>query len=114
MMSAKPASVTRATRPPRRSSSALVATVVPWASSPGGPPAAEPAPVAARTPAATATDGSDGVDGTLAIVPSSATTSVNVPPVSTPTRPVTQSRRRGLDDPDVFFPEMILERPDQL
>ena len=34
----------------------------------------------------TAAAGSSGVDGTLATVPSSATASVNVPPVSTPTR----------------------------
>ena len=61
---------------------ALVATVGPWASSAGparcpGRPAIAPA---------TAWPGSSGVDSTLATRPSSATRSVNVPPVSTPTR----------------------------
>ena len=41
---------------------------------------------AARPPLATAVAGAAGVDGTFTIRPSSATRSVNVPPVSTPTR----------------------------
>ena len=77
--SVKPPVVTSATRAPVRSSKAFVATVVPCASTSGlGPrrPIADP----------TASAGSSGVEGTLALRPSSATASVKVPPVSTPTR----------------------------
>ena len=82
MTSAKPRVVTSATRLPRPSSSALVATVVPCASSSGASP---PVPACA-TAVRTAPAGSAGVDGTLTTRPSSVTRSVNVPPVSTPTR----------------------------
>ncbi len=58
-----------------------MATVVPWASTSG-----RPSPPAEASPARTARPGSSGVDGTLATVPSAATTSVKVPPVSAPTR----------------------------
>ena len=84
--SAKPAVVTRATVAPRRSSRALVATVVPWASSSGWLPS---------RPSRTARPGSSGVDSTLAIEPSAITTSVNVPPVSTPQRTQATLWRRG-------------------
>src|SRR5215467_8938308 len=77
MTSARPAVVTRATGAPRRSSTALVATVVPWASRSGRSAAAR-APAMAR-------DGSSGVDSTLPTRPAASTRSVNVPPVSTPT-----------------------------
>src|SRR4051794_9064420 len=83
MTSAKPSFVTSATRAPRRSSRALVATVVPWAKTVGR---ADPAGRTAAAPARTASPGSSGVDGSLATDPSSPTTSVNVPPVSTPMR----------------------------
>src|SRR2546421_3580132 len=78
--SAKPAVVTSATLAPRRSSSALVATVVPWASRSGRG--------CRRRASTTASEGSCGVEGTLSTLPSSTTTSVNVPPVSTPTATV--------------------------
>src|SRR5437762_5331753 len=107
MMSANPAVVTSATRPPLRSSKALVATVVPWPSTAGRAPTD-------ATPAATATEGSAGVDGTLATTPVSLTTSVNVPPVSTPTRVTADRSLLGLDHPDVLLAEVVLERPHQL
>ena len=68
-------------RAPRRSSSALVATVVPCAST-----STARRRRAAPSTRATARAGSSGVDGTLATRPSSATTSVNVPPLSIPSR----------------------------
>ena len=81
--SSKPAVVTSAVGPPRRSSSALVATVVECTTSETAAPSA-----AACTPASTASAGSRGVESRLTTrrLPSrnSATTSVNVPPVSTP------------------------------
>src|SRR5438132_3774886 len=67
-------------RAPRRSSSALVATVVPWARRAGLLPAS------ASRPWLTARAGSSGVEATLTMRPSSATRSVNVPPVSAPHR----------------------------
>ena len=74
------------------SSSAFVATVEPCASSSGRPGST------AATPVRTAWPGSSGVDGVFTIRPSSATTSVNVPPVSTPIRigPACQMRHRAL------------------
>ena len=90
MTSAKPCVVTSATRPPLPSSKALVATVVPWASS----SADAPAP-ASSSAARSACVGSSGVDGTLTTRPSSATRSVNVPPVSTPSPHATTSVARG-------------------
>src|SRR5262245_13774783 len=89
MRSRMPPLVTSATGAPRRSSRALVATVVPWASRSGRSPAR-----AERMASA----GSSGVDRTLATLPSCATRSVNVPPVSTPTcilRTLTSGRRAG-------------------
>src|SRR5688572_9315272 len=81
MRSRSPAVVTSATGAPFPSSSAFVATVVPWASSSGTRP-----PARAVSPLRTAAPGSDGVESTLTMRPSSATTSVKVPPVSTPRR----------------------------
>ena len=74
--------VTSATGAPVPSSRALVATVVPWASE----RRALRRPATADARAATARPGSSGVDSTLAMRPSSPTTSVKVPPVSAPTR----------------------------
>src|SRR5699024_9074583 len=66
----------------RRSRSALVATVVPCANTAGrGAPSRTEA-----TPRRTARPGSCRVEGILVTLPSAATTSVNVPPVSTPIR----------------------------
>src|SRR2546423_13532265 len=53
--------------------------------------------------------GSAGVDGTLAMRPSSKTTSVNAPPVSTPA--LTGSS--WLDDPDLFLAEVIAQGADE-
>ena len=78
-----PASVTSRVLAPRRSSRALVATVVPWSRS-----ARESAGTAAPAPAITPSLWSWGVDGTLPTVmavPSHMATSVNVPPTSIPT-----------------------------
>ena len=77
--------VTSAVRAPRRSSRALVATVIPWAKA----SSAEASRSAASTLAITPSDWSRGVDGTLAVTsrPSTtATRSVKVPPTSTPRR----------------------------
>ena len=76
--SANPRVATSATRPSRRWSSAFVATVVPCARTCGS---------RSRQASSTAREVSAGVDGTFVVRPSSATTSVNVPPVSTPNRP---------------------------
>ena len=81
--------VTSVTSAPRRSSSALVATVVPWHITSG----VRPSPASVADPGRrTAPAGSAGVDGTFAIEPSAATTSVNVPPVSTPIRETSTTR----------------------
>ena len=79
--SRRPSVVTRATAAPWPSSSALVATVVPWASRAG-----RTVPASAATPARTACPGSVGVESTFEMRPSSPTASVKVPPVSAPTR----------------------------
>ena len=68
----------------------------PWCRGPA--PSGGRAARARRRPSRTASPGSAGVDGTLAMRPSSATTSVNVPPVSTPTRIVRD--RSGADARD--------------
>src|SRR2546421_960387 len=84
--SAKPSVVTRPVTAPRRSSTALVATVVPWATSEG-----EAAPAlssACRRPRSKPSLWSSGVVGTLQTArepPRTMTTSVNVPPTSMPT-----------------------------
>ncbi len=87
MRSRKPSVVTNAVRAPRRSRRALVATVVPCEITSASPAAIDALASAAITPA----DWSAGVDGTLATrMPSSSTTttSVKVPPTSTPTRAI--------------------------
>src|SRR6185312_15111163 len=87
--SANPRVVTRPVRAPRRSISALVATVVPCArlaTDPGAMPAASNA---APIPWIIPREGSSGVDETFAVVTrprSTTTTSVKVPPISTPIR----------------------------
>ncbi len=86
--SSKPSVVTSAVRAPRRCKSALVPTVVPWTTS----NSASRAPVSAATlckPSVMASEGSAGVEASLKIFvspPERKTKSVNVPPVSTPTR----------------------------
>src|SRR5262245_32376936 len=80
--SSNPAVVTSVTRAPLRSSSVFVATVEPWRTR-----VSRPAPARASA-SSTASAGARGVDGSLNATraPSRhATTSVNVPPVSTPT-----------------------------
>src|SRR5690606_13735543 len=72
-----------------------VATVVPWARTSG----TTPRPSSSASPVRTASPGSCGVDGTLVTVPSSATRSVKVPPVSLPTRRLTCSLTGLLADP---------------
>src|SRR5438034_1839577 len=87
--SSKPAVVTSVTRAPLRSSSALVATVEPCRTR-----VLRSAPARARA-ASTAAAGSRGVEGSLNELrrpPRHATTSVNVPPVSTPTAVATGDR----------------------
>ena len=74
--------VTSATSAPRRSSSALVATVVPWARARRRLVGRH----GRRRPPRTASPGSCRRRRHLGDRPSAATTSVNVPPVSTPTR----------------------------
>jgi hypothetical protein len=84
--SRKPRVVTRPTTPTRRSTIALVTSVVPWASDAHGPATRATAARPLRTPPA----GLSGVVGTFSAVilpaPSHATRSVKVPPTSTPTR----------------------------
>src|SRR2546425_4291015 len=91
--SSKPRVVTSTTRAPRRSSSALVAIVVPWTRMSTG---ADRSSIARNIPTA----GSCGVVTTLrtAISPlsASATRSVKVPPTSTPTLTATSPRNCGL------------------
>src|SRR5262245_61218095 len=91
----KPWVVTRPTRAPLDSSTALVATVVPWTtlrSALGSMPAS---PQMRRTPASTPSDGSLGVDGVLTRhwrwSSSTRNRSVNVPPTSTPSRYATSA-----------------------
>src|SRR5207302_10417812 len=84
--SRKPAVVRIATRAPRRSSTALVPTVVPCTSR----RTSRPAIPSARSPERTAELSLCGVDGTLVtttlpVVSSAAVRSVNVPPTSIPT-----------------------------
>ena len=76
-----PSVVTSATGAPVPSSTAFVAIVVPWASSER---CCDPA--TAATAPRTARPGSSGDDSTLAMRPSSPTTSVKVPPASAPAR----------------------------
>src|SRR3712207_1061395 len=86
--SSKPSVVTNAARAPRRSSSALVPTVVPCTTSKSR--TRTPDSRATRlSPSTIAREGSSGVEATLktrARAPATYTKSVNVPPVSTPTR----------------------------
>src|SRR5256885_365052 len=95
MTSAKPRLVTSATDAPRRSRRALVAIVVPWQRRPGRRP---------PSPACTARAGSSRFDNTLTTAPSSPTTSVNVPPLSTPTITRGRLRRRSGDRTMLCFP----------
>ena len=88
-VSRNPSVVTIPSRPPFRSSTALVATVVPcasWVRDPGATPSA----ARRSTAASAASPGFAGVLGTLNTMgarPSRThTTSVNVPPTSTPIR----------------------------
>src|SRR5262245_19910308 len=89
--SRKPAVVNNPVRAPLRSSSALVATVVPWeteVSAAGGTRARTSRPA---RPSTKARAGSAGVEGTFAlwtspVSSSTRTKSVKVPPVSMPTR----------------------------
>src|SRR4051794_151720 len=114
MMSPNPSVAISATEAPRRSNKALVATVVPCASTPGR--IASPVPTTMLIPSATATDGSSGVDGTFTIVPSSAPTWVNVPPVPTPPRRFATTpppSADGFDDPHLVLAEVVLQRTDQ-
>src|SRR3954468_13014311 len=104
-MSRKPSVATSAVRAPLPSSSAFVATVMPWAktlTSSGFAPAASSA---AETASITPSDWSLGVLGALAVCrrsPTTITASVNVPPTSTPrsigrdatSRPPPRPRRR--------------------
>src|SRR5205085_4857424 len=86
--SSNPAVVTSAARAPRRSRSAFVPTVVPCTTS-RSPSRAPVSAATRRKPSVIAREGSSGVEGTLKIFarPSARyTKSVNVPPVSTPTR----------------------------
>src|SRR3954468_6182900 len=86
-MSRKPSVATSAVRAPLPSSSAFVATVMPWAktlTSSGFAPAASSA---AETASITPSDWSLGVLGALPVCrrsPTTITASVNVPPTSTP------------------------------
>ena len=73
------------------SSSWLVATVVPWLTAVTADPSRSIRPRTLRTPLRKPSAGSAGVDGVLVVVvwpvsSSTATTSVNVPPVSMPMR----------------------------
>src|SRR3712207_5539295 len=73
------------------SSSWLVATVVPWLTAVTADPSRSIRSSTLRTPARKPSAGSEGVDGVLVVVvrpdsSSTATTSVNVPPVSMPMR----------------------------
>ena len=86
MRSRKPAVVRIATRAPRRSSTALVPTVVPWTSR----RTSRAAIPSAASPASTAPASWRGCDGTLVtttrpLASSTAVRSVNVPPTSMPT-----------------------------
>src|SRR5438093_3330352 len=97
--SRKPAVVRIATRAPRRSSTALVPTVVPWTSRRTWRPAMPRASRPART-AAASFRGSDGtlVTTTRPVASSTAVRSVNVPPTSIPTmntREMIASGQRG-------------------
>src|SRR3954447_25318486 len=87
----KPWVVMSPTRAPLDSSTALVATVVPWTTLPRSPGAMPAASQIRRTPVSTPRDGSDGVEGVFTRhcrwSPSSTRKrSVNVPPTSTPSR----------------------------
>ena len=86
-MSVKPAVAIRAVGAARPSSSALVATVIPWENSSISSGERSARTSAASTAAITPSDWSPGVVGDLAVTrrPSNASTaSVKVPPTSTP------------------------------
>ncbi len=86
-MSVNPSVAMNAVRAPRPSSSALVATVIPWENSATALASAPARSSTARTAARTPSDWSSGVVGALAVIrrPSTASTaSVKVPPTSTP------------------------------
>ena len=81
--------VTSAVSAPLRSIIALVARVVPWMRSPTAPGSTPERASTSSTPVSTASSGASGVVSTLAVVrasPCSSTTSVKVPPTSTPIR----------------------------
>src|SRR5687768_12222754 len=83
------------------SSSWLVATVVPWLTAVIASPSSPRRSSTLRTPVRKPSAGSAGVDGVLVVVvrpvaSSTATTSVNVPPVSMPMRTRRGSMRRYL------------------
>ncbi len=84
--SAKPRVIARAVAAPRRSSSALVASVVPMRTSHGGIAAPGASRSSARMPVTAAPPGSSSVDGTFAVRSSPPgprpMQSVNVPPRS--------------------------------
>src|SRR4029453_8360614 len=94
--SRKPAVVRIATRAPRRSSTALVPTVVPWTSR----RTSRPAMPSALSPDSTAALSSRGLDGPLVtttrpVVSSTAVRSVKVPPTSIPTMNMTRDDSIG-------------------
>src|SRR3990172_2326686 len=117
MMSRWPSVVSMPTFAPLRSSSALVATVVPWtmrsvASS------RERRSLASSTarrprPSMTPMDGSSGVEADLAIVTrpsrSTATRSVNVPPTSIPMRYTSAALSLPASQPPLAGDEAVLE-----
>ena len=85
--SRKPSVTTSAVRAPLRSISALVASVVPWMTRPISPGAAPARPSAVPMPSSTPRSGASCVVSTLVetcAAPLSSTTSVKVPPTSTP------------------------------
>src|SRR5262245_10216304 len=106
MMSRWPSVVSMPTTAPFFSSSALVATVVPWTTSAVSRSSASrsrPSSEASRrSPSITPSDGSDGVEAAFARATrpesSTATTSVNVPPTSIPMRSILAAPRPGPRD----------------
>ena len=88
--SRNPVVVISAVRAPRPSSTALVATVVPWETKPTAPPATPARLSVRRIPCRAACSKSGGVEGSLWVqilpAPSVSTTSVKVPPTSAPMR----------------------------
>src|SRR3954449_10640924 len=87
----KPSVVIRPTRAPLDSSTALVATVVPWTTLPRSAGAIPAASQIRLTPVSTPCEGSEGVEGVFTrhwrwSESSTRNRSVNVPPTSTPSR----------------------------